>query len=56
MTQRSDRSTQRPRQTMTDEQINGYLRNLLRDYNSRNTKATDRHIRGPAGYIGAGWE
>ena len=31
---------------MTNEQINGYLRNLLRHYNSRNTKAIDRHIRG----------
>ena len=33
-----------PRQTMTDEQINGYLRDLLRDYNSRDTEAINRHI------------
>ena len=46
MVGRSGRSTQQPRQTMTNEQINGYLRNLLRQYNSRNTKAIDRHIRG----------
>ena len=40
------RSVQRPNQTMTNEQINGYLRNRLREYNRRDTKATDRHIRG----------
>ena len=46
MAGRSGRSTPRSRQTMTNEQINGYLRNLLRQYNRRNTKAIDRHIRG----------
>ena len=34
------------RQTMTDEQINGYLRDKLRDYNDRDTEAINRHIRG----------
>ena len=33
------------RQTMTDEQINGYLRDKLRDYNDRDTEAINRHIR-----------
>ena len=46
MAQRSGRLTQPPRQTMTNEQINGYLRNLLREYNRRDSRATDRHIRG----------
>ena len=35
-----------PRQTMTDEQINGYLRDKLRDYNDRDTEAINRHIQG----------
>ena len=35
-----------PRQTMTDEQINGYLRDKLRDYNDRDIEAINRHIRG----------
>ena len=34
----------RPR--ITDEQINGYLRDKLRDYNDRDTEAINRHIRG----------
>ena len=34
------------RQTMTDEQINGYLRDKLRDYNDRDIEAINRHIRG----------
>ena len=46
MAQRGGRSSQRPKQTMTREQINGYLRNRLREYNIRDTKAIDRHIRG----------
>ena len=40
------RPVRRPKQTMTNEQINGYLRNRLREYNKRDTKAIDRHIRG----------
>ena len=35
----------RPMPTLTDEQINGYLRDLLRDYNSRDTEGINRHIR-----------
>ena len=34
----------RPR--ITDEQINGYLRDKLSDYNDRDTEAINRHIRG----------
>lgn len=34
----------RPRPTLTNEQINGCLRDLLRDYNSRDTEAIHRHI------------
>ena len=34
------------RQRITDEQINGYLRDKLRDYNDRDTEAINRHIRG----------
>ena len=36
----------RPRPTLTDEQINGCLRDKLRDYNDRDTEAINRHIRG----------
>ena len=36
----------RPRPTLTDEQINGCLHDKLRDYNDRDTEATNRHIRG----------
>ena len=46
MAQRGGRSVQRPKQIMSNEQINGYLRNRLRKYNARDTKAIDRHIRG----------
>ena len=35
-----------PRQSMTDEQINGYLRDKLRDYNDRDIEAINRHIQG----------
>ena len=36
----------RPRPTLTNEQINGCLRDKLRDYNDRDTEAINRHIRG----------
>ena len=39
MAQHGNRSVQRPKQTITNEQINGYLRNRLRKYNARDTKA-----------------
>ena len=35
-----------PGSTLTDDQINGYLRNRLREYNDRDTEAISRHIRG----------
>ena len=31
---------------MNDDQINGYLRDVLRNYNDRDTEAINRHIRG----------
>lgn len=37
------RPTQRP---LTDEEINGCLRDQLRDYNARNVEAIRRHLRG----------
>ena len=47
-------SVQRPKQTMTNEQIYGYLRNRLHEYNARDTKAIDRHIRGLRGILESG--
>ena len=35
-----------PRRVLSDDQINGYLRDKLRDYNERDTEAINRHIRG----------
>ena len=35
-----------PGSTLTDDQINGYLRDRLREYNDRDTEAINRHIRG----------
>ncbi len=35
-----------PRRVLRDDQINGHLRDKLRDYNERNTEAINRHIRG----------
>ena len=35
-----------PKQPLSDEQISGYLRDKLRDYNDRDTDAINRHIRG----------
>ena len=40
------RYTRRPRQILGDDQINGHLRDKLRDYNDRDTEAINRHIRG----------
>ena len=34
----------RPRQPTSDDQINGWLRDWLRDYNARDTEAINRHI------------
>ena len=34
------------RQVLSDDQINGHLRDKLRDYNERDTDAINRHIRG----------
>ena len=34
----------RPRQPASDDQINGWLRDWLRDYNDRDTEAINRHI------------
>ena len=42
----SGRFVSRPRPTLTDEQINGCLRDKLRGYNDRDTEAINRHIRG----------
>ena len=36
----------RPRQQASDDQINGWLRDKLRDYNDRDTETINRHIRG----------
>ena len=41
----SGRSGWHNRQRLSDDEINGYLRNKLRDYNSRDTEAINRHIR-----------
>ena len=43
---RSRRFVPRPLPTLTDEQVNAYLRDKLRDYNQRDTDAINRHIRG----------
>ena len=40
---RPHRPTQRP---LTNDEINGCLRDQLRDYNARNVEATRRHLRG----------
>ena len=40
---RPRRPTQRP---LTDDEINGCLRNQLRDYNDRDVEAINRHLRG----------
>ena len=40
---RPRRPTQRP---LTDDEINGCLRDQLRDYNNRNVEAINRHLRG----------
>ena len=40
------RFVRRPRPTLNDEQINGCLRDKLRDYNESDTEAINRHIRG----------
>ncbi len=42
----SRRSNWRPRQQANDDQVNGWLRDKLRDYNDRDTEAINRHIRG----------
>ena len=34
----------RPRQPLTDDEVNGYLRDQLRTYNQRDTDAIDRHL------------
>lgn len=44
MSGRGGRSVPRPRQTASDDQINGWLRDKLRDYNNRDTEAINRHI------------
>ena len=43
---RSRQFVPRPMPTLTDEQVNAYLRERLRDYNERDTEAINRHIRG----------
>ena len=43
---RSRRFVPRARPTLTDEQVNAYLRERLQDYNQRDTEAINRHIRG----------
>ena len=43
---RSRQFVPRPMPTLTDEQVNAYLRDRLRDYNERDTEAINRHIRG----------
>lgn len=46
MSGRSRRFVLRPVPTLSDEQVNAYLREKLRDYNERDTEAINRHIRG----------
>ena len=46
MSGRSGRFAPRPMPTLTDEQVDAYLRERLRDYNDRDTEAINRHIRG----------
>ena len=46
MSGRSRRFVPRPMPTLTDEQVDAYLRDKLRDYNERDTEAINRHIRG----------
>ena len=43
---RSRQFVPRPMPTLTDEQVEAYLRDKLRDYNDRDTEAINRHIRG----------
>ena len=43
---RSRRFVPRPMPILTDEQVNSYLREKLKDYNERDTEAINRHIRG----------
>ena len=42
----SGRFVWQPRRILSDDQINGHLRDKLRDYNERDTEAINRHIRG----------
>ena len=42
----SGRNIWRPRQQASDDQINGWMRDKLRDYNDRDAEAINRHIRG----------
>ena len=43
---RSRRFVPRPMPTLTNEQVDAYLREKLRDYNDRDAEAINRHIRG----------
>ena len=43
---RSRRSVPRPMPTLTDEKVDAYLREKLRDYNDRDAETINRHIRG----------
>ena len=43
---RSRRFVPRPMPTLTNEQVDAYLREKLRDYNDRDAEAINRHISG----------
>ena len=45
MARNSDSSGRRPSPSASDSEINGYLRDLLRGYNDRDTEAVGRHIK-----------
>ena len=45
MARNSDASGRRPSPSASDSEINGYLRDLLRGYNDRDTEAVGRHIK-----------
>ena len=42
----SGRYSRRPRQLLADDEINGQLRDKLREYNERDVESINRHIRG----------